>query len=117
MPTSGTNRVRATIVGSLPKPSWLADPGEIITGWHHEGARLTEAQDDAVRLWIAAQEAARLDVVTDGEQRRQHYIWGFFQGLEGIDTVNLGRRAQRAQRYHVDTNAAPTAVARCGGRR
>ena len=58
MPASGTNRVRATIVGSLPKPSWLADPGEIITGWHHEGARLTEAQDDAVRLWIAAQEAA-----------------------------------------------------------
>src|SRR6185437_5200382 len=93
-------RVKATIVGSLPRPGWLAQPGEIISKWRLDYASLNEGQEDAVRLWIAAQEKAGLDIVTDGEQRRRHYIWGFFQGLDGIDTVTLGMRAQRAQRYH-----------------
>jgi len=99
-------RVRATIVGSLPKPGWLAKPGELFPPWHLEGAILEEGKEDAVRLWVAAQEQAGLDTVTDGEQRRRHYIWGFFQGLDGIDTVNLAMRAQRAQRYHKEITAA-----------
>lgn len=74
--------------------------------WKLEGDVLREGQEDAVRIWIAEQENAGLDVVTDGEQRRQHYIWGFFQGLEGIDTVNLGMRPQRAQRYRKEISAA-----------
>ena len=99
-------RVKATIVGSLPKPGWLAQPGELFPPWRLEGARLEEGKDDAVRVWIAAQEQAGLDCVTDGEQRRRHYIWGFFEGLEGIDTVTLGKRAQRGQRYHKEIAAA-----------
>ena len=99
-------RVRATIVGSLPKPGWLAEPGELFPPWHLEGPNLAEGQEDAVRLWVTAQERAGLDVVTDGEQRRRHYIWGFFAGLDGIDTVNLAMRAQRAQRYHKEIAAA-----------
>ena len=99
-------RVRATIVGSLPKPGWLAKPGELFPPWRLEGAILEEGKEDAVRLWVAAQEQAGLDIVTDGEQRRRHYIWGFFQGLDGIDTVNLAMRAQRAQRYHKEIAAA-----------
>jgi 5-methyltetrahydropteroyltriglutamate--homocysteine methyltransferase len=99
-------RVRATIVGSLPKPGWLARPGEVSPPWRLEGEILDEGKEDAVRLWVAAQEQAGLDVVTDGEQRRRHYIWGFFQGLDGIDTVNLAMRAQRAQRYHKEIAAA-----------
>ena len=98
--------VRATIVGSLPKPGWLAKPGELYPPWRLDGATLEEGKEDAVRLWVAAQEQAGLDVVTDGEQRRRHYIWGFFQGLDGIDTVNLATRAQRAQRYHKEIAAA-----------
>ena len=101
-----TNRVRATIVGSLPKPSWLAGPGEITTKWRHEGSALYEAQEDSVRIWVGEQERSGLDVVTDGEQRRQHYIWGFYQGIQGIDTVNLAMRPQRAQRYHKEIAAA-----------
>lgn len=65
-------RVRATIVGSLPKPSWLAGPGELTATWRQEGAALREAQEDSVRLWIAEQERAGVDIVTDGEQRRRH---------------------------------------------
>jgi 5-methyltetrahydropteroyltriglutamate--homocysteine methyltransferase len=106
MTEASRDHVRATIVGSLPKPSWLCAPAEMFATWRLEGASLTEGQEDAVRLWIAAQEKAGLDVVTDGEQRRRHYIWGFFEGLDGIDTVTLGRRAQRAQRYHKDIAAA-----------
>jgi 5-methyltetrahydropteroyltriglutamate--homocysteine methyltransferase len=100
------HRVRATIVGSLPKPAWLAKPGELFPPWRLNGEILEEGKEDAVRLWLAAQEKAGIDVVTDGEQRRRHYIWGFFEGLEGIDTVNLAMRAQRAQRYHNEIAAA-----------
>jgi len=106
MPAPTVNRIRATIVGSLPKPSWLAAPGELFPPWRLEGDRLEEGKEDAVRVWVAAQEHAGLDTITDGEQRRRHYIWGFFQGLDGIDTVNLAMRAQRAQRYHKQIAAA-----------
>ena len=98
--------VRATIVGSLPKPSWLCGPGEMFANWRLAGTTLTEGQEDAVRVWIAAQEKSGLDVVTDGEQRRRHYIWGFFEGLDGIDTINLGQRMQRGRRYHKEISAA-----------
>jgi 5-methyltetrahydropteroyltriglutamate--homocysteine methyltransferase len=100
------NQVRATIVGSLPRPTWLAPPGELIKEWRLTGDTLHEAQEDAVRLWVDEQHRAGLDVVTDGEQRRRHYIWGFFQGLEGIDTVQLAMRTQRDGRYHKEIAAA-----------
>ena len=106
MDRANQQRVRATIVGSLPKPGWLANPGALFPAWRLEGAILEEGKEDATRLWVASQEQAGLDVVTDGEQRRRHYIWGFFQGLDGIDTVNLAMRAQRAQRYHKEITAA-----------
>jgi 5-methyltetrahydropteroyltriglutamate--homocysteine methyltransferase len=104
-PTPNT-QIRATIVGSLPKPSWLCGPAEMFANWRLDGQALTEGQEDAVRLWVADQENAGLDVVTDGEQRRRHYIWGFHEGLHGIDTVNLGKRTQRGGRYHKEISAA-----------
>ena len=106
MPAMTDHRVRATIVGSLPKPSWLAAPGVLFPPWRLEGDRLEEGKKDAVRVWVAAQDHAGLDIVTDGEQCRRHYIWGWFQGLDGIDTLNLAMRAQRAQRYHKEIAAA-----------
>lgn len=45
--------LQTTIVGSLPKPAWLADPGQVSAAWRLEGERLGEAQDDAVRLALA----------------------------------------------------------------
>ena len=61
----------ASIVGSLPKPSWLAQPGVLKAPWRLSGPELRHAQDDAVRLAILEQEEAGLSTLTDGEQRRR----------------------------------------------
>jgi 5-methyltetrahydropteroyltriglutamate--homocysteine methyltransferase len=95
-----------SIVGSLPKPDWLAEPGRLRAPWRLSGSALQKAQDEAVRLAILAQEEAGLDIVTDGELRRRHYIWGLFEGLTGIDTVRLGRKRSRGGRYAETTEVA-----------
>jgi 5-methyltetrahydropteroyltriglutamate--homocysteine methyltransferase len=102
--------LETTIVGSLPKPAWLAEPGTLFGAWRPQDQVLAEAQDDAVLLALADQETAGIDVVTDGEQRRRHYIWGFLEGLSGIDTRQLGSKLARGGRY-----AAQTSVARIVG--
>ena len=103
-------KLATTIVGSLPKPAWLSETATLRAGWRLEGAALREAQDDAVQLALAEQEAAGLDVVCDGEMRRRHYIWGFLEGLAGTDTVKLGEKLARGGRY-----ASSTPVARVTG--
>jgi 5-methyltetrahydropteroyltriglutamate--homocysteine methyltransferase len=94
------------IVGSLPKPVWLAQPNVLRAPWRLAGAELLEAQNDAVRLVVQDQEEAGLDVVTDGEVRRRHYIWGFLDGLSGIDTEQLGQKRSRGGRYSETTEVA-----------
>jgi 5-methyltetrahydropteroyltriglutamate--homocysteine methyltransferase len=95
-----------SIVGSLPKPAWLSQPNTLRAPWRLEGQELKEAQDDAVRLVILEQEEAGLAVVTDGEVRRRHYIWGFLDGLTGVDTVNLATARSRGGRYSDTTKVA-----------
>lgn len=46
--------IKTTIVGSLPKPEWLADPEQLGAPWRQDGSALAEAQDDAVALWLNA---------------------------------------------------------------
>jgi 5-methyltetrahydropteroyltriglutamate--homocysteine methyltransferase len=96
----------ASIVGSLPKPSWLAVPNMLRAPWRLDGRELSDAQDDAVRLAILEQEQAGLATVTDGEVRRRHYIWGFLDGLTGIDTANLAKARSRGGRYSDTTEVA-----------
>ncbi|HEY7467575.1 MAG TPA: methionine synthase [Dehalococcoidia bacterium] len=96
--------LQTTIVGSLPKPSWLADPSAPLRApWRLQGEALREAQDDAVRLALIEQEEAGIDVVCDAEQRRRHYIWGFLEGLTGFDLENLGQKRARGGRYSEST--------------
>ncbi|HEY5645416.1 MAG TPA: methionine synthase [Pseudomonadales bacterium] len=91
------------ITGSLPKPRWLSDPkAQLRADWMVDGDILKEAQDDAVRLAIADQVAAGLDVITDGEQRRRHYIWGFLEALDGMDAHRLGKKQTRGGRYSTE---------------
>jgi len=98
--------LEASIVGSLPKPSWLAEPNVLKAPWRLSGDDLRAAQDDAVRLAVLDQEEAGLAVVTDGEVRRRHYIWGFLDGLTGVDTDRLATQRSRGGRYSESTEVA-----------
>ena len=91
-----------TIAGSLPKPGWLAETERLWPSWRLDGAVLDEAKRDAVRLAVFEQDLAGIDVVTDGEQTRRHFVHGFLEGLEGIDRTRLVRRGIRADRYEAD---------------
>ena len=87
-----------TIAGSLPKPSWLAEPRALWAPWRLSGAALEEGQRDAVLVALREQEAAGIDIVTDGEQGRQHFVHGFLEHVEGVDfarRVTIGIRAGR----------------------
>ena len=97
--------IRTTITGSLPKPGWLAGPRQLFSPWRLEGETLKEGKDDAVSVWVSEQIDAGLDIVTDGEQRRRHYIWGFLEALGKVDFDNLGVRKSRGQRYAEETRA------------
>jgi len=95
---SSTVTLATTIAGSLPKPSWLASRDQLWAGWALDGDELAEAKRDAVRVAVAEQERAGLDIVSDGEQTRQHFVTTFIEGLEGVDAVNRATVRIR-QRY------------------
>src|SRR2546427_5204827 len=88
----------ATIAGSLPKPSWLAEPDKLWPAWRLAGPELAAAKRDATLLAIKQQEDAGIDIVSDGEQSRQHFVHGFLERVGGIDfsrRVEMGIRADR----------------------
>ena len=101
--------LHTTIAGSLPKPAWLAAPRTLWAPWRLEGAALEEGKRDAVRLALRDQEAAGIDIVTDGEQTRRHFVWGFVEQLEGVDFSKMVTIGIRADRYkaEVPTVAGP----------
>src|SRR5436189_2319867 len=90
---------KATIAGSLPKPFWLAETNKLWPEWKASGAELEQAKRDPTLLWIKAQEDAGLDIVTDGEQSRQHFVHGFLEFVEGIDFSRKVKMGIRNNRY------------------
>ncbi len=92
-------RFQTTLAGSLPKPSWLADPRTLWPAWRQEGAALAEAKADATLLWLKLQEDAGIDIVTDGEQSRQHFVHGFLEQVEGVDFGRKVKMGIRNNRY------------------
>jgi 5-methyltetrahydropteroyltriglutamate--homocysteine methyltransferase len=88
-----------TIAGSLPKPAWLAEPNKLWAPWKLEGAALADAKRDATLLWLKVQEDAGIDIVSDGEQSRQHFVHGFLERVEGIDFAHKVEMGIRADRY------------------
>lgn len=71
--------------GSLPKPSWLAQPEKLWSPWKLDGDELAEGAHDALRLSLADQRLAGIDIVSDGEQTRQHFVTTFIEHLSGVD--------------------------------
>lgn len=71
--------------GSLPKPSWLAEPEKLWSPWKLENEGLAEGKKDALRLALHEQQLAGIDIVSDGEQTRQHFVTTFIEHLNGVD--------------------------------
>jgi 5-methyltetrahydropteroyltriglutamate--homocysteine methyltransferase len=90
---------KTTVAGSLPKPSWLAEPDRLWAPWRLEGADLEAGKRDATLLAIKEQEDAGIDIVSDGEQARQHFVHGFLEQVEGIDFAHKVEMGIRADRY------------------
>src|SRR5579864_2601282 len=106
-----------TLVGSYPQPEWLIDRKRLSERlpprvrarelWRVAPEWLEEAQDDATLLAIRDQERAGLDIITDGEMRRESYSNRFATALEGVDIENPGTR--------LDRTGKPSTVPRVAG--
>ena len=101
-----------TIAGSLPKPGWLAEPERLWAPWRVPADRLLEAQRDAVLIALKEQETAGVEVVTDGEQARQHFVHGFVERLAGIDFAKRVTIGIRADRYKAEVPTVTGSVTR-----
>jgi 5-methyltetrahydropteroyltriglutamate--homocysteine methyltransferase len=88
-----------TIAGSLPKPEWLAEPNMLWAPWKSQGDELVRAKRDATMLAVKVQEDAGIDIVTEGEQARQHFVHGFLEKIEGIDFAHKVEMGIRKDRY------------------
>ena len=80
------NQILSTsTVGSLPKPSWLAQPETLWAPWRLEGDALAEGKQDALRVATKEQSDRGIDIISDGEQTRQHFVTTFIEHLDGVD--------------------------------
>ena len=103
-----------TLAGSLPKPPWLAKPESLWAPWLLPPETLAEGRRDAVLIALKDQEAAGIDIVTDGEQSRQHFVHGFLEGIEGIDFDRRVTIGIRADRYKAEVPTVTGPLARRG---
>jgi len=103
--------LQTTIAGSLPKPAWLATPQKLWAPWLLEGEVLAEGKRDAVRLALCDQETAGIDIVTDGEQSRRHFVTGYLEHLGGVDFKNT-KKVRIRNRYDADVPQVVAAVSR-----
>src|SRR5712675_1258753 len=88
-----------TIAGSLPKPAWLAEPNRLWAPRRLSGDELAAGKRDATILALKLQEDSGIDVVTEGEQSRQHFVHGFLEFVDGIDFAHKVEMGIRADRY------------------
>lgn len=103
--------LQTTITGSLPKPAWLCEPLKLWAPWKVEGEVLAEGKQDAVRLALYDQEKAGIDIVSDGEQTRRHFVTTFIEHLEGVDFKKT-RTVRIRDRYDAEVPVVVSEVAR-----
>ena len=97
--------------GSLPKPVWLAEPEKLWSPWKLTGQDLAEAKQDALRVALQEQQNAGIDIVSDGEQTRQHFVTTFIENLNGVDFENR-RTVKIRDRYEASVPVVVSAVSR-----
>jgi 5-methyltetrahydropteroyltriglutamate--homocysteine methyltransferase len=94
--------LETTIAGSLPRPAWLAQPEALKGDWKLSGEELEEGKRRAATEWIRHQEEAGIDVLTDGEVFRKHFVHTFLEGIEGIDQDVKTVMGIRDNRYDLE---------------
>ncbi len=91
-----------TIAGSLPRPDWLAEPETLKGAWKLGGAELEDGKRRAAAEWLRLEEEAGIDIVTDGEQFRAHFVHGFLEKIDGIDWNKKTVMGIRDNRYDLE---------------
>lgn len=97
--------------GSLPKPSWLAEPETLWSPWKLEGDALVKGKNDALRIALQEQLQSGVDIVGDGEQTRQHFVTTFIEHLSGVDFENR-KTVKIRNRYNASVPTVVGAVSR-----
>ena len=100
-----------SIVGSLPKPSWLAQPETLWSPWSLQGDALVEGKRDALRISTHEQSNRGIDIVSDGEQTRQHFVTTFIEHLSGVD-FEKRKTVRIRDRYDASVPTVFSAVSR-----
>ncbi len=91
-----------TIAGSLPRPDWLAEPEKLKGGWKLSGQALEDGKRRAAAEWLRHEEEAGIDIVTDGEVFRIHFVHGFLEKIRGIDWQKKTLMGIRDNRYQLE---------------
>src|SRR5690554_3652306 len=97
--------------GSLPKPSWLAEPEKLWSPWKLEGEELMAGKQDALRIALQEQQHAGIDTVRDCEQTRQLFVTTFIEHLTGVYFENR-RTVKISDRYESTLPSVVAAVSR-----
>jgi len=105
-PQASVPLLPTSTAGSLPKPSWLAEPETLWSPWKLSGETLRVGQQDALRIALQEQLVAGIDIVSDGEQTRQHFVTTFIEHLAGVD-FNQRQTVRIRNRYDA---SVPTVV-------
>ena len=105
------NILPTATVGSLPKPAWLAPPEKLWSPWKLEGDQLLEGKQDALRISLQEQDSSGIDIISDGEQTRQHFVTTFIEHLSGVDFKNR-KTVKIRDRYEASVPVVVDEVAR-----
>ena len=100
-----------SIVGSLPKPSWLAQPETLWSPWNLQGDALAEGRHDALLISTHEQTNRGIDIISDGEQTRQHFVTTFIEHLSGVD-FEKRKTVRIRDRYDASVPTVFSAVSR-----
>jgi 5-methyltetrahydropteroyltriglutamate--homocysteine methyltransferase len=103
-----------TIAGSLPRPDWLAEPETLKGGWKLQGDELEAGKRRACAEWIRHQEEAGIDILTDGEVFRTHFVHSFLKKINGIDQDKKTLMGIRDNRYNLEVPTVTGPVSRPG---